>query len=111
MIPELLTAAGVPNRRARWTSPPAETYAVYFDDVTVDAPDPVAPPTPEGMPRAYFHDVTVELYEPRPDDAAENAIEAELNARGIPWAKQDRYWLQDVQRYQVIYTFAYNTKS
>jgi tetratricopeptide (TPR) repeat protein len=42
---------------------------------------------------------------------AETAIEAELDARGIPWSKQDRYWLQDVQRYQVIYTFSYTSKS
>lgn len=111
MTRDILTAAGVQNRRARWPRPPADTYAVYFDDVTVDAPDPVAPPTREGLPRVYSHDVTVELYEPQPDDAAEAAIEAELDARGIPWSKQDRYWLQDVQRYQVIYTFSHTSKS
>ncbi len=111
MIREILTAAGIQNRRARWPRPPAGTYAVFFDDVTIDAPDPVAPPAGERLPRVYSHDVTVELYEPQPDDAAETAIEAELDARGVPWAKQDRYWLQTEQLYQVIYTIAYNSKN
>lgn len=111
MTRDILTAAGVQNRRGRFPSPPDGTYAVYFDDVTVDAPDRVALPAGEDLPRVYFHDVTVELYEPGPDDAAEAAIEAELDARGIPWAKQDRYWLQTEQRYQVIYTFSYTAKS
>ena len=58
----------------------------------------------------YEHSVTVEVYEPAPDDNTELAIEAELDARGIAWAKQDRYWLKDPQRYQVIYEFTYHTK-
>lgn len=111
MIKEILTTAGVQHRRTRWPRPPADTYAVYFDSLTVEAPDPVTPPTREGLPRVYFHDVTVEVYEPHPDNDAETAIEAELNARGIPWEKQDRYWLQETQRYQVIYTFSYTSKS
>lgn len=111
MTREILTAAGVQNRRARWPRPPADTYAVYFDDVTVGAPDPVTPPTREGLPRVVTHNVTIEVYEPAPDDAAEAAIEAELDARGLSWTKQDRYWLQDAQRYQVVYEFAYTSKS
>lgn len=111
MIKDILTAAGIDYRRGRFPRPPAGTYAVITDDIEVDAPDRVSLTTPEGLPRVYSHAVTVELYEPRPDDAAEAAIEAELNARGLPWTKQDRYWLQDVQRYQVIYEFAYTSKS
>jgi hypothetical protein len=41
----------------------------------------------------------------------EAAIEAELDARGLPWTKEDRYWLQDVRRYQVLYEFTYTNKS
>lgn len=111
MINEIMTAAGIEYRRGRFPRPPESTYAVFTDDVAVDAPDRVSPSTPEGLPRIYSHAVTVELYEPRPDDTAETAIEAELNARGLPWTKQDRYWLQDVQRYQVIYEFSYTSKS
>ena len=102
MIKKILTDAGLPFRRSRFTKPPAETYAVYLDDVETDGPD--------GINAIFHHDVTVELYEPRPDDAAEAAVEAALNAYGMRWRKQDRYWLQDVQRYQVIYEFNYTEK-
>jgi hypothetical protein len=111
MIREILTAAGVLHRRARFPKPPADTYAVYFDDVDVDAADRVAPVTRAGLPRIYHHDVRIEVYEPSPDDTTEAAIEAELDARGLPWSKEDRYWLQDVQRYQVLYEFSYTSKN
>ena len=111
MIKQILTAAGVLHRRARFNKPPDTTYAVYFDDVAVDAADRVTPPTGAGLPRVFHHDVRIELYEPKPDDEAEAAIEAEMDARGLPWSKEDRYWLQDVQRYQVLYEFSYTSKN
>lgn len=110
MIEKILTAAGVKHRRSRFPGPPPGTYAVYFDDVNADGADQVGPTVPGGLPQIYHHDVRVELYEPKSDDAAEAAIEAELRARGIPWSKEDRYWLQDVQRYQVLYNVSYTTK-
>ena len=102
MVLDILQAAGIPAKEARYPNPPAETYAVTFDEVTADGPD--------GLNRIFTHDVTVELYEPRRDDAAEDAIERELDARGLHWTKQARYWLQSVQRYQVIYDFQYIEK-
>lgn len=102
MIKTILNAAGLPSWPGRSPDPPATTYAIYFDDVTADGPD--------GYNRIFTHDVMVELYEPTHDDAAEAAIEAELNARGIPWTKQARYWLDSVRRYQVIYEFSYIEK-
>lgn len=111
MIDTILTAAGVEYRRARFHKPPADTYAVYFDDVEADGADPVFSPIPGGVPRIYLHDVRVEVYEPKPDDKIEAAIEAELDARGLPWTKQDRYWLQEAQRYQVVYEFNYTAKN
>ncbi len=110
MIKEILTAAGVMHRRGRFIRPPAGNYAVYFDDVSTDGADPVSPAASGGLPTIYHHDVRVELYESKPEDAMEAAIEAELNARGLPWSKEDRYWLQDEQRYQVLYNFSYTTK-
>ena len=110
MVKEILTAAGVKHRKARFTEPPAETYAVYFDNIDTDGADPVTPLTAEGLPRVQHHDIMVELYEPYPDDTAEQAIEAALNTRGISWTKEDREWLQDEQRYQVLYEFNYITK-
>lgn len=110
MVNEILTAVGVPFRRSRFMSPPADTnYAVYFDDVERDGADPVS--TAGGrLPGVYHHSVRVELYEPRPDDDTETAIEAELDARGLPWAKEDRYWIKDERVYQVLYEFSYITK-
>ena len=110
MIKEILTAAGVEHAHAKILQKPAGTYATYFDDVEVEGPDPVGSASMAGTPRIYTHNVTVELYEPAPDDQAEHAIEAELDTRGLPWTKQDRYWLDKAQRYQVIYEFTYYTK-
>lgn len=103
MVSEILTAAGIKNRRSRFVKPPAGTYAVWMDDVTTDGPD--------GMPpRIFSHDVTVELYEDKPDDVAVAALEAQLTAHGLRWTKQDRYWIQSEQFYQTIYEFSYIEK-
>ena len=102
MIDTILTAAGIPFRRSRFLRPPATTYAVYLDDVETDGPD--------GLNLIYKHDVTVELYEAKPDDAAEAAIEEAINSQGLTWTKEDRYWMDDVQRYQVLYNFNYIEK-
>lgn len=111
MIEVILTAAGVKHRQGRFLTPPAETYAVYFDDVDAEGADPVSLPAGARAPRIYRHSARVELYEPQPAPKVEAAIEAALNAQGVDWAKEDRYWLQEVQRYQVIYTFDYTTKN
>lgn len=110
MIKDILAAAGVNHRQGRFTSPPADTYAVYFDDISTDGADRVRLDTPGKLPRIYQHDVRIELYESKSDDEAEAAIEAELDTRGLAWSKEDRYWLQDVQRYQVLYEFTYTEK-
>lgn len=102
MIKTLLRAAGIPGMPDRYPDPPAVTFAVYFDAVGTDGPD--------GLNFLYNHDVMVELYEPTRDDAAEEAIETQLNAQGVPWTKQARYWLKDIQRYQVVYEFSYTEK-
>ena len=102
MINEILTAAGVPFRQSRFIKPPAGTYAIYMDDVSTDGPD--------GINRIFTHDITVEVYEPEPDDETEAAIEAALDLLGLRWTKQSRYWLREEQRYQVIYEFSYIIK-
>lgn len=108
MVREILTAAGVRFEHSRFLRMPEETHAVYFDNLDVDAADPV---TAGRLPMIWAHDVTIELYEPVPDQAAEEAIEAQLIARGLSWTKQDRLWVQEAQRYQVVYEFTYHTKS
>ena len=102
MVNDILERAGIPGRRSRFPKPPAGTYAVWLDDITTDGPD--------GIPAILTHDVTVELYELAPDDEKEAALEAELTAAGLQWTKQDRYWLQTEQRYQVLFEFSYIEK-
>lgn len=99
MISQLLKAAKIPAKEGRFVDPPAGTYGIYFDEVNTDGPD--------GFNWILTHDGTVELYEPRKDDEAEKALESQLDAQGIRYHKQSRYWLDDVQRYQVVYEFTF----
>ena len=102
MINKIIEAAGLNCRKSRFTQPPADTYGVYMDDITTDGPDLKV--------MLYTHSITLELYEPTPDDDMEAAVEAAITAAGLQWTKQDRYWLQEEQRYQVIYEFDYIEK-
>lgn len=103
MVNAILIAAGIQERGSRFVKPPAGTYAVWFDHIDTDGPD--------GQPPAIFrHDVTVELYEPKKDDAAEEALEAAMSAAGMHWHKQDRLWIQSEQMYQTIYEYSYTEK-
>lgn len=103
MTAEIMTAAGIQARGSRFTKAPDGTYGVWMDDITTDGPD--------GMPPEIFHhDVTVELYEPRPDPEAEASLEAQMSARGLHWTKQDRFWIVSEQKYQVIYEYSYTEK-
>lgn len=102
MVHDILQAAGIPYRKTRFLSPPSGTYAVYLDDIDTDGPD--------GLNLIQSHDITIELYEPTPDDKAEEALEAAMDTAGVRWQKQDRYWLPEEQRYQVIYEFTHYTK-
>lgn len=111
MIKDTLTALGLLPQKGRFLRMPDHTHAVYTDDISVDAADRVPISAGGKLPGIVTHDVTIELYEPTPDDKAEAAIEAALDAQGLSWEKQDRYWLQDVQRHQVIYEYSYTTKS
>lgn len=102
MTDKILTTAGIPYRVGRFTKAKPATYAVVLDDVTTDGPD--------GLPMILQHDVTVELYEDRPDPTAEYNLETALTGAGMLWTKQARYWLQSEQQYQVIYEFTYYEK-
>lgn len=103
MVKEIMELAGIPARRNRFPKPPAGTYAVWLDYVETDGPD--------GMPPGiYRHDISIEVYSPKPDDKAELAIEAALCVYNRQWTKQDRYWLDDEQLYQTVYSFSYIEK-
>ena len=102
MINKILNVTTIPHRQSRFPDPPKVTYAVWFDDVEASGAD--------GHNCIYAHVATIELYEPSKDNDAEAAVEKALNAQGIPWTKQARYWLDSVQRYQTIYEFTYYEK-
>lgn len=91
-------------RHARLPATPAgKSYAVYFDDIT-----PLGPDHCPSLVRR--HDVTVEMYLLSLGSEQEAAFEAVLDAAGVEWEKQDGYWLQKEQRYQVTYDFFYIEK-
>ena len=103
MVNKILKASGVPYRRGRFTAGKVKTYAVYTDDKSTDGSD-------GAEVLVVRHDIIVELYEDKPDDASEAAIERAITAAGLQWTKQDRYWLQTEQQYQVVYEFYYFEK-
>ena len=103
MVTEILKRAGVKFRQTRYTVKPLPpTYAVYFDDREAAGAD--------GINCLINHNITIEVYESKPDDATEAAIEEALDAYGLEWSAQARYWIQEEQRYQIIYEFTYIEK-
>ncbi len=103
MINTILKALGVPYRETQFTRAPSGDYAVYMDDVTADGPDY------ENL--IFTHDITVELYEAKPNPKLEQDLEGLLNSRGIKWHKQSRTWVAEARRFMVIYEFTYIEKT
>jgi hypothetical protein len=106
VVNKILTGAGFVSGKTyietRFLKPPKSTYAIYNDTKTVRGPDYINAITE--------HEVNIELYEYAPDPASEAAIEAQLDAYGQPYIKQNRYWINEAQLFQVIYEFNYLTK-
>ena len=107
MVNKILTGAGfVLDETYRETrllsSPQDQTYAVYNDSVEVRGAD--------NLNLIKEHDVTIEVYEYAPDRETEKKIEAQFNASAIAYVKQERYFIQEEQLYQVIYEFNYIEK-
>ena len=102
MIKKILDAVGLPYRKTRFTQPPSGAYIVYMDDIETSGPD--------GINALRTHGITIELYSPLPNDELEETIESILDEQGVVWSKQDRYWIQSEQLYQVVYEFEYIEK-
>ena len=103
MVTKILTRAGVKFRQSRYTAKPLPaTYAVYLDDREVNGAD--------GINCLITHNITIEVYESKPDPEAEDAIEEALDFYGLEWSSQSRYWIAEEQRYQIIYEFTYIEK-
>lgn len=106
MVETILTEAGFVEgetfNETQFTSPPETTYAVFMDSFTRRGAD--------GLNLIKDHEYTIELYSEWPDPEAEARIEAILDKYGIEFRKDDRYWIQAEQLYQVVYTFNFIEK-
>lgn len=104
MNEEILTAAAIPSRPARFPDPP-ELHAVHFDSVDTDGPD-LGPAT------SLQHNCTVELYAPTVEAGNEalQRLTAQLDARAIRYTTQGWYWLKEIRRYQEIIEFTHTQK-
>lgn len=106
MVKRVLTGAGfVENetfKETRFLKPPQTTYAVFMDSFTRRGAD--------GLNLIKDHTYTIELYSYKPDPDAESRVEAMLDELGLEYEKEDRYWIQEEQLFQVVYTFDYIEK-
>lgn len=106
MVKRVLTGAGFEEgktfKETRFLKPPKTTYAVYMDSFTRRGAD--------GLNLIKDHNYTIELYSYTPDPEAEARIEAILDELGLEYDKDDRYWIQEEQLYQVVYTFRFIEK-
>lgn len=106
MVKEVLTGAGfvegVTFRETRFVKPPRQSYVVYLESFTARGSDK----------QNLVRDVTtlIELYTYVPDPDAEARIEEELDLRALEYRKDDRYWIQDEQMFQVVYTVEHTEK-
>lgn len=106
MVKQILTAAGfeenVTFRETRFLKPPKSTYAVFMDAFTRRGAD--------GLNLLKEHAYTIEVYSYVADPGAESRIETVLDEMGIEFEKDERYWLNDEQLFQVVYRFDYIEK-
>lgn len=106
MVKRILTGAGFIEdesfKETRFLNPPAGTYAIYLDSFTR-----------RGADSANYikeHYCTIELYSEIPDPDAEARIEAQLDANAVEYEKEARYWIEEEQLFQVVYTFEHTEK-
>jgi len=102
VVNKILEATGIPYKESRFLKPPKTTYAIFNDAISRRGGD--------NINLLSQHDITIELYEYEKDPEAEKKIEDQLDANGIEYEKQPRYWLQEEQLYQVVYDFTYHQK-
>lgn len=106
MVKEVLTGAGFVEgktfKETRFLKPPKTTYAIYLDSYTRRGAD--------ALNLVKEHTYTIELYSDTPDPEAEARIETTLDLLGLEFNKDDRYWIQEEQLYQVVYTFDFIEK-
>lgn len=106
MVKQILTGAGFVEdktfKECRFMTPPKETYAVYNDSYVRRGSD--------DRNLITEHSFTIEVYSYSPDPDAEKRIERVFDDLGLDYSKEERYWIQEQQLYQVIYYFDFIEK-
>ena len=106
MVKHVLTNAGfvenVTFKETRFLKAPKSTYAIFLDSYESRGSD--------DLNLIKDHSYTIELYSYAPDPEAEARIEAALDALGIEYEKESRYWIDAEQIYQVVYNFDFIEK-
>lgn len=106
LVDDILQGAGLTQNKTyketRFITPPKETYAIFNQSYERRGADLY------NCLKEY--DVTIEIYSLKPDEQMERNIEAEFDKRSIFYTKQERYFIQSEQLYQVIYEFSYLEK-
>ena len=105
-VKTLLEHAGfrenITYRETRFLKPPKSTYAVFNDTKTVRGADLAN--------NIIEHAVSIEVYEYAPDPEAEGMIEAVFDEYAVSYTKNERYWIDDQQLYQIIYEYSWIEK-
>lgn len=106
MVRKVLNNAGFVEgktyKETRFLKPPKTTYAIFMDSFNSRGAD--------NLNLIKDHDYTIELYSYKADPTSEAKIEKSLDELGLEYDKAERYWLQEEQLYQVLYTFNYIEK-
>lgn len=106
MVKNVLTLAGLVEgktfKETRFLKAPKTTYAIYLDSYTRRGAD--------ALNLLKEHTYIIELYSYTPDLEAERKIENALDNLGLEYTKDDRYWIQEEQLHQVVYTFDFIEK-
>ena len=102
MLNDILKDIGIPSRESRFIKTPAAPFIVYFDAVEARGADAVN--------LIKEHGVTLELYTEKPDKETVEKIENALDARGIPYTKSERNFIESESYYQQVFEFDYIEK-
>lgn len=83
-------------------TPSADTYCAWGDEIEAYGSD--------AGNEVLKHSIRLEVYEHTPDPDAHRRLQRVLNEAAIPWSKEMRVWMQDVQVYFTVYSYAYTER-
>lgn len=102
MVDKIFTNTDIPYKETRFNKAPSTTYAIYTDSINRRGGDT--------KNLLVDHRIFIELYSGSLDLVSEGKLERNLDAFVVQYNKSERVWLEDEQKYQVIYDFNYTEK-